>query len=631
MTGSPASFRESVLSSHKGMAWDVPPIVASPSGSSSSSSTSGSGSGFGGSSSNWKTRSCKLLTPQRIATVLLLSHGQEEDQPSEKVEGDCSDEESQEESLLPTTATATTTTTTTTMNRFEESGNFSSPDPAHTVASTTTSSCPPLLWNQDRIIVALITGEIRVYSLMTNSEQIFSSPVTISTPLSTLTLSSDATIVTMLQIDSNSILVLSVEGHVYQIRVDGLELEHSWNTGSCGGTSMAWDTEGYLVIGYTTGHIECYQFDLSRRQGSRKPTCLWKGWVEEWYSVESLEILRSPSSAEPSASMESNQDLKEETQISQSRSMDPILIVTLQCPVGEENEPPVFHALDMRAILFHVTRSTPSRSSSVQDSSEHLLLSAFRLLPDPAMGILDPSMAKLPPPQKLYPSLIPSLGTNQTISLSGKCGVALSNGTVAILSPGWGIQNDSDQLLLSYPAVGMGTMTWNQTEYLVCCLRAGTSYLIPTSGNSSEIPVVLYPHDTDADTTHVYVQAFTAGLLRQSGTEKGSGLPVLVYMFPGGVIEIYCCHLLSSMAYLPSIEDQVLEEMIQQGCLDLVYQLLGQDLVVVEETNEIWRNAKHEWQQFTTHDIPKSLDDLQNVPALRKLLLHLASTNEDDS
>ena len=48
------------------MAWDVPPLVASPNG---------------GSNTVWMTRSCKIITPQRLAAILLLSdHDDEEEQ-----------------------------------------------------------------------------------------------------------------------------------------------------------------------------------------------------------------------------------------------------------------------------------------------------------------------------------------------------------------------------------------------------------------------------------------------------------------------------------------------------------------------------------------------------------------------
>ncbi len=591
------------------MAWDVPPMVASPND---------------GSSNHWKIRSYQLCTPQRIATVLLLSDVNEDDDDNNNndnmeslLQVESSDDETLDEDLEMT-------------NRLDEPGHNM---PSSYPSTACSSLCPPLLWNSDRMIVVLITGEIRVYRLtITNEETTSSLEATISIPISTLTLPSDATIVTMIPLDTNSIVLLSVEGHVYQIKVDGLELEHSWNTGSCGGTSMTFDKmEGLLLIGYSTGPIECYQWNQERRHVKRKPICIWKGWVEDWYSVQSLEILSCPECIEPSSKGLSedptptsgtkddddslnNRDLVE-------TNVPLLLLVTLQTSIGDD--PPVVHALDLRAILSHVAST---RSSTRQDASEPLLLASFRLLADPAMDIMEPSITSLPPPHKLPSGLIPSHGTNQILSLSGKCGVALSNGTVAIVSPGWGVRNDTDQLLLSYPSIGMGKILWNQTEYLVCCLRAGTCYLIPTSSQSSEISVMFYPHDIDADTTQVYVQAFTAGSLRQPSNGRVE-LPVFVYVFPGGVIEVYTCQILSSNEPVPSIQDQIVEELIQKGCLEMIFQVLEQDL---GENNALWNNAKQEWQSFgKDKDKPKTftLNDLMDCPALHRLMLHMASTD----
>ena len=100
-------------------------------------------------------------------------------------------------------------------------------------------------------------------------------------------------------------------------------------------------------------------------------------------------------------------------------------------------------------------------------------------------------------------------------------GIGLSDGTVTLLTGSnnglmsWGIAHDEHQLLLSHPAIGCGTIEYSDETYFVCCLRGGTTYLIPAATSSADglvctedILVVSYPHDADASirTTNQYLQ-----------------------------------------------------------------------------------------------------------------------------
>jgi hypothetical protein len=254
------------------------------------------------------------------------------------------------------------------------------------------------------------------------------------------------------------------------------------------------------------------------------------------------------------------------------------------------------------------------------------------------------------------------------------CGVALSDGTVAVLSSssaegddscccGWGVAQDSHQLLLSYPVIGCGIVEQdNGHDYLACCLRGGTCFLIPiTASNDSnddndsndgetnnEILGISYPHDVDADITSAYVQGFTAGMLSVDDDGASSLLSVLVYAWPGGVVDIYACGLV-----YPSIpqhvveqqndpidhtaERQVLEELLMnsnESSLSMVLRLFEK----MEEDpdhrlcqDEQWQEAKKEYYKASAsaRSSPPTLEDLsssKDFSSLRTLLLSLAST-----
>lgn len=814
------------VSQQHSMAWDLAPIVASPDSTATTlvfqNHTANTHPG-----PYWKARSCRQQTPQHISSILLLSSLEtttdrkldtsstiiKEDQPQDNAssssriasvqESDCDETMDEESVTVPTSGGEDTSTmagdasitTAPTSNTSMAAAAAAAANATSSVdlSSTTNCSCPPILWNQEYLLVALTNGEIRLYgNLLARPESSLATtttldpsaistaappapapPRTIHTPLASLALNSDATLVQLLVLpttdDSTAIfLALSVEGHVHQFRfwravepaADGgedlgtsyhLELEHSWNTGSCGPTCMVvaslpqlleatpsqqqkakasskqTSEELYLWIGYTSSVLECWKLvivpsktkmalttnesSLSssssspatapsqlRRRPTRprrsKPDCLWKGYVEEPYSIQSLQILLQQSPVLSGSTLTRQQDeadsinQNESVTISSSPTVSdraaepsgttlaPIMVVTLQTPIGED-ESPIFQALDLTAIHRQASKTQPRHMrNDDDDDAVTLALGPFRLLPDPAMSLIESSSLSssgrvsstilLPPeastqqpegstpqdaasymqhqvPTKLNSTLIPSRGTNGSIALGfknhSKCGVALSNGTVAILSPGWGVASDADQLLFSYPVIGMGRIVVdhedNKKEYLVCCLRAGTCYLIPiaptTSTESPEIVVdddivcVSYPHDIDADTTNLYVQEFTAGML-QNDNNKNKVLGVLVYVWPGGVVDIYSIELLLHQAVPvapPSQEDQLLQELIQQGCLNMTLKSLDGQYPVEFEYRELWDASKKELSD--EKDVPKSMEDLKGFPALQALLLKVAT------
>jgi hypothetical protein len=452
----------------------------------------------------------------------------------------------------------------------------------------------------------------------------------------------------------------------------------------------------------------------------KKPECLWRGRVQDLYAVQSLACIPSTTvntntqindatpteddntpAAVPgtSDSLETGSQVQESptTTVQKSVSDKPgvfrtsrLLIAIIQRSIGED--PPVVHAFDLDAIVgnrpkeSHTTtlRIRDDESSSTTSRTNDILsLASFRVPPDPAMGIVETerhsngivletegftninNLSVATPIKFHVPNVVlPQVCRAMALPGSPVVAVTMWNGTVAQLSPGWGVRRDQDQLLFSYPVVAMGSLVYQSKLHWVCGLRGGTCYLIPVADDMDDdqcptLRVILYPHDVDADSASIYLEGLTAGNLQKYDEGDGSSVPVLLYVMPGGVIEIYSCDLLvsSAQATTPlSEEDHFIEELIEQGCLDMVLRFL-------QERNEttwaggdtdalLWKAAHEEAMALLTINTsgdeeenkvsdapstdssvaslgkgpkePSSLKDLRHMPALQSLLLSLA-------
>jgi len=370
----------------------------------------------------------------------------------------------------------------------------------------------------------------------------------------------------------------------------------------------------------------------------------------------------------------------------------------------------VVHAFDLDAINGHRPKESVTSTLRIRDdtsshvgsrTSSFLTLASFRVLPDPAMGILEPqshriiletdvstndridnsnshgsnvdnddNLRSIPAARFHVPGVVvPHACRAMSVQGSPVVLVTTWNGMVAQLSPGWGVRREHDQLLFSYPVVSMGSMMYQNKLHCVFGLRGGTCYVIPVVDESEgddddddekqgppTIRVIPYPHDIDVDNDSIYVQELTAGTLLHGN--DGSRLSVLVYVLPGGILEIYSCDTVTSCSDDYSEngthqeEDQVLEALVQQGCLDSVLRLLleGNDSIWdddVEVDRRMWIDAweevlaatpgagnngtndnvdqdKQTSRLMSTKDSSFMVGDLRHMPALRKLLLELA-------
>jgi len=226
-----------------------------------------------------------------------------------------------------------------------------------------------------------------------------------------------------------------------------------------------------------------------------------------------------------------------------------------------------------------------------------------------------------------------------------------------------GIAEENHQVLLSYPAIGNGQLEINGkngkvSSYLATCLRGGTCYLIPTTSdnksddeiNNSSIATIPFPHDIQSDLPNIYVQAFTAGNL----IVDGSLLPILIYAWPGGVIDVYASGLIHSKPsksdessvmvdddttnddnLVSRVERRALQDLIDNESLLLLSK-------IVDELRDDSRHPllqREEWQQFLTETkaagkalLPNSVDNIAAFDSLcsiqqqnlRRILLSLS-------
>jgi hypothetical protein len=279
---------------------------------------------------------------------------------------------------------------------------------------------------------------------------------------------------------------------------------------------------------------------------------------------------------------------------------------------------------------------------------------------------------------------------------TGGNGVALADGTIALLSAKdtngeleWGIASDYNQLLLSYPSIGCASLMWNVTSpsmapptsdrqhipHVACCLRGGTTYVVPVFPTASEedtddsvgeaTPLTVFSLDAETDSN--YMQSFTAGNMilapgdSSSRDENASdhshhhdSEPVLIYGWAGGIVDIYSCELMvnstnkessasatrgtACRAMMGHREISILEELVANGSARMLRELLP----ALQDSDPLlqqprWVQALEECRRQrsdTSKDDNSAYDDLTvekllqpEYTAFRSLLL-LMSTNK---
>lgn len=574
-----------------------------------------------------------------------------------------------------------------------------SDDDGDNIAASSTS-CPPLLWNERYIVVAVSSGDIFLFGKFGAPLNVNSLPLKVQ-PLTSLSFPSEATVVALKPLStengqSDSLLAVTLEGQVYRIRLnietkptaeDGdalhresmagerpvgskgvdeatdvvsLIIENSWDTGRCGVTSLeilpekeetvttaqnsfSASTTSLVFVGNESGEIDTWRLFLDKPK--RRPKFLWRGVVEEMASVHSIGTL-----------LRKSQTSRVDTESTETRSREDDgngdeglrdLVVCWSSILREG--PPVVRLFDLSTIYEASKKlSRPLiRGAGSEGSSDlsMLKLSEHVIAPDPAMDFINlkdsSSNSLFDGLHDLDDVLSYGQGTNTVLTLENgsKCALALSDCTAAILSSGWGVGCDANQLALAYPAIGVGSAQVSSkrtseevgepTEHILFCLRGGTCYTVPLDQTDSDpvpkVSAIAFPHDCDADSTNVYVQSFTAGNLQVN--EKDGTIPVLIFAWAGGLIDIYSPSLLLTEHDIPTEDEQVLKEMVQNGSIDLIIQIL--ESLEKQPSHELhndtlWKAAFDEFRHSTSQQ-QLSFQELSQQKALRKLLLHQAT------
>lgn len=279
----------------------------------------------------------------------------------------------------------------------------------------------------------------------------------------------------------------------------------------------------------------------------------------------------------------------------------------------------------------------------------------------------------------IQPQWIPSDGTNSVCPVGRDASMCartddatvvagLADGMVTVLSAKlwpsssgngklfWGVSSDMDQICLSYPCIGMGCVNMkgrtgdHAIPHIACCLRGTTTYLIPLDSGaaasenrpkSQESRMLAFFVPSDAQdgtgmTVNRYLQSFAAFDLATTsclGTGEGfrkSFVPIVVYVWPGGIIDLYSCGLLPQLTsatdeQLPNAVS-LLDELVTNGSVKLLRQLLMQSENKLDgQEDEVWKNARAEvlihgdTVPITRHDV-----DSKQFLSFRSVLLQLS-------
>ena len=403
-----------------------------------------------------------------------------------------------------------------------------------------------------------------------------------------------------------------------------LEVQNMWSTGriqpTCLGCLNGNDDDEHvrIVIGYASGHLECWSVtwstdshhhdddddddvnvELSTESSRLYPTprLQWRGhWTHDYCRpppriVGLVPLLQKP--PPPSAAVPHE-----------------CLVVTLQ-----HDERPTTSAMveviDVTTIIKCWNDPPNSEAANEDNVDRSLPLEDFIVLPEPGREISDLLPSHQPhssPKTTVHQHWIPSRGTNCLLSTTvaspdgfddtNVIAVGHADGMITILdvssidsstmTPAWGVSSSHGRYCSLYPCIGMGRLDLydptNQSlqPYLVGCLRGAATYLIPLQsaarhGNDPLLALTV-PHDTEDDVSSLrYTQGFVTGhipasprckddeTISRSSSNSGS-IPLLAYVWPGGVIDVYRCGL--SPHESATTEDLLLQQLIANGSVD---------------------------------------------------------------
>ena len=489
------------------------------------------------------------------------------------------------------------------------------------------------------------------------------------------------------------------------IKPPKFHLMQNWATKNLGATCMAALHDGggngidTICVGYKSGYIEAWnvhQFhSLHPKHSAQRATrhqhkacdqgfsLHWEGYMPD--SVRTLSFLyRSKEPQKKSLAMEGNEGSSSKLDITKSLKNDNtesggrakehylIIVVAIRTRIVDKGKQQptssMLKILDLKRIM--------NETSNMTDLSRvDIPLQKYTLPQTQGMELIDAATIPLSEDCRL-PNRVPILEShgadaacilNSARSGDGEnqkscVGMTFPDGITSLLSSSQdkfdtvGIAEENHQVLLSYPAIGNGQLDiidkdGQISNFLATCLRGGTCYLIPTSDRSDKnnsIATIPFPHEIESDLSDIYVQAFTAGNLMFDG----SRLPILIYAWSGGVIDVYACGLIHSKPISKS-DESVIVDVTHDNPVSRVERRTLQDLIDNESLlllskllDEVRGDSHHpllqreEWQKFLKETkagkaLPISVDNIafdsicsSQHQNLRRILLSLALVNE---
>lgn len=386
--------------------------------------------------------------------------------------------------------------------------------------------------------------------------------------------------------ESEHVVALTCEGEMHVVDVNNDEdnvpkLVFSCETGSLSPSNVCIQNDGTVFVSYRSGCLAAWQLTVPviEQENKRIPSwnqstikLVWRGAFDTCIlSISTID----------------------------RGGRTPYLAVCIGQPpphegLGKPTSSSTLEVLDISTIA----DDWKNRNESI----DSLALRDYLIWPGEGRELVDSSTDDMLPRRQ---SGRASMGSDRLVAGEGFFATVLSDGTVAILHSNvvlanekpsllWGVENDINQALMQFPAIGLGQVNLTNGPHLACSLRGGTTYLLPIASKSetqSAVPVFLFPEKDDEEDGEAlrYLHGFTAGNINIK--EGNTPLPVLIYSGDGGLIEVYACDLLGHTVNTAQ-EQLCIEEMHRNGSLDLLLKVLQ---FITEEDHlldvEEWKNA----------------------------------------
>jgi hypothetical protein len=416
-----------------------------------------------------------------------------------------------------------------------------------------------------------------------------------------------------------------------------------------------------LVVGYENGYLEGWHCDSATAAGAhtgdKDTRLLWRGHLAGYPRVTSLADFVGD-------------DHNDHNDTTDPKACHSHVLVMLQPPSGDDAQSTGTGTTTTAACL-EVLDVTALEEGAAADrvAADDIALEDYWVLPQAGRELVNVR-------HRTAAVWIPSHGSHVATAVrGGRMWVDRADGTVARLAGGrhtagsghwsWGLADTTransttnsatdttSQYLLRYPSVGRGCVTLSNDDddhpvvYVACALRGGTVYLFPlpdTEGGrptTNEVVCCAYPDDVAADQPLQHLQSFCAGNLRVStptevADENVTTLPLLCFAWPGGIVEVYCAHLLAATAVTPVPDSMT--SLVENGTVEDLRRLLvsmtsTDALLLAEDDDGLWALARHEIAAWKGPDQPLVTEDLTASPlvSFRALLVKLADPSAVD-